>query len=99
MTENEKAATFIGWRPGEVCESEMGCPEWDMDQSSVFHRDHLVAAPDMSDPRNYTKALEGLWWERAMNGRWKVLRSGKAHGFGHTPQKALAALYDAERGT
>lgn len=93
MTENEKAATFIGWLP----------------HITAGHREppcDCTAAPDMSDPRNYMKALiataKDYYVEIVPNdevdGRvWvKIYRGGEPKIEGDQPIKALAALYDAE---
>lgn len=106
MTDNEKAAHFIGWKPFEdmvVCR----CTE-----ERDYHPVEKVAipAPDMSDPRNYMKALEadlegwranidtpeglrGIWLGR-QGGVWAY---GAGLDFAAAVVKALAALYDAER--
>ena len=67
MNDNEKAASFIGWRecPNPKhnwiysCDSHLfhcyGCGRED----SIFARIHLPA-PDMSKPDNYMRALEGI---------------------------------------
>ena len=66
LTENERAATFIGWRPdlqADVCEL---CGAVSSDVPERFRFEHnfrlntAVAAPDLTDPRNYMKALESL---------------------------------------
>lgn len=62
MNANAKAATFTGWKPDVRCLREDwvlfdGCPE------CGFFGDlgpHNRALPDMSDPRNYMKALNEL---------------------------------------
>lgn len=95
MTENEKAGTFIGWKP-----------------------EHDIPAPDMTNPRNYMKALRGLppkyRWSAGnafMRGGdlspeqppverwhiWTVDRVPFNSHFKESPVAALAALYDAER--
>ncbi len=119
MTDNEKAATFIGWGPCldqrwkavEMGYFEcLGChrrePEWNM-----VHR----AAPDMTDPRNYMKALEALLphgfeisfehayghFECCIERAPSVIAdwSGAGSTIGHAVSEALAALYDAEHET
>ena len=59
MTENEKAATFIGWREGDACSGDYGddpnCP-----RRSTYHRAHLVPAPDMSYPKHTWSLLRAL---------------------------------------
>ena len=83
MTENEKAATFVGWG---------------------LWTDSLP--PDMTDPRNYMKALEGLptslRWTIGTSPRdglycriWEVT-FGKTVAAGRTVAIALAALWDVE---
>jgi len=57
MTENEKAATFIGWYPGQICEIcalTDGCYDCDLEIGT-----HIRKVPDMSRPENYMRALEG----------------------------------------
>jgi hypothetical protein len=100
MTDNEKAATFIGWREGVRCTAER---VWGTDACCDGHsaggkKPHDIPAPDMSDPRNYMKALHELpvWF------RWEVTRddcmvtTDKGQYIEPTPVAALAALYDAE---
>lgn len=60
MTDNEKAATFIGWNPTVQCY----CASKGLNRMNPEHADlpieHSMSAPDMSDPRNYMKALEAI---------------------------------------
>jgi hypothetical protein len=65
MTENEKAATFIGWQPGQRCEGVplpasvcWRCSSCGYEYGPFYSGAHSTPAPDMSDPRNYMKALE-----------------------------------------
>jgi hypothetical protein len=97
MTENDKAATFIGWKPGQRCE------RWYTLQSGSWCYDHKtkdahdLPAPDMSDPRNYMKALEACDdWQLAKENQMIWVERGDCRKYGITPRKALAALYDAE---
>jgi hypothetical protein len=53
MTANEKAATFIGWKPGMTCKEAL-------DFSNSKRGMHWHEAPDMSRPENYMKVLEAL---------------------------------------
>ena len=65
MTDNEKAATFIEWKPDTLCKNTHAwnwwcetCnwyPKW----PEQFH-EHAVPAPNMADAARYTKALENL---------------------------------------
>jgi len=99
MTDNEKAATFIGWKPqiGTIVTGATGpyVQQWE------------YAAPDMADPRNYMKALEGLApqyiWHLGryiQGGRYCRILMDEKHPFQtiekRTVIEALAALYDAE---
>jgi hypothetical protein len=99
MNENEKAATFIGWRPTDFfCPYHGdGCLEPECEDR------RKVPAPDMSRPRNYMKALEGLiqkygaiqvtlvsGWVGISTPGWERVANGD------TWLDALAALYDAE---
>jgi len=83
MTDNEKAATFIGWAPNE-------------------HDD--IPAPDMTDPRNYMKALAKVAERRlvrlTVNSEtsgviWTKISIGVEIDE-KSPVAALAALYDVE---
>lgn len=74
MTPNEKAATFIGWKPEQKCAPRWcamrldACPrcgatdiEWKggILQGELYQiTPHDIPAPPMDDPRNYIKALE-----------------------------------------
>ena len=92
MTNNEKAATYIGWR--EWC-SNFDC--W------IRH-----PAPDMTRPENYMRALEmlpaSLTWTmgRDPRGGYYCRIMGSMYGVqdtkgeGINPVEALAALYDKE---
>jgi hypothetical protein len=71
MTDDEKAATFIGWTP-EQCQPEAPYDVWfradsgsgsmrELVQGPCPHghfRPHPIPAPDMSKPQNYMRALE-----------------------------------------
>ncbi len=84
MTDNEKAATFIGWKPGERCNTEgiawLDCPH----KQFKYHYDggdtlgvcveiepHDIPAPDMTDPGNYMKALEKI---DPLKWKWNLAR-------------------------
>lgn len=65
MSDNEKAATFIGWDVGQPCDyplkpisgpDDMFCFECNIPAQDI----HYKPAPDMSDPRNYMKAIEAI---------------------------------------
>lgn len=69
MTDNEKAATFIGWREGQPCShrEQIDGSQWGngIQQCFLCHCRlpidrcfHTDPAPPMADPRNYMKALE-----------------------------------------
>jgi hypothetical protein len=89
MTDNEKAATFIGWKPNARIATNMG--------------EMPLAAPDMSDPNNYMKALDKLVVKYGAI-QLTLIRHAigiATPGFTHHVVKnewpeALAALYDAE---
>lgn len=107
MTENEKAATFIGWV--EICNNCWPCqgphrptPGWV--HSCREHCEvvpHKIPAPDMNLPQNYMLALENL----PIN-EWTIYRDVErdiecrigipAKAIGRTPLEALAAPWDAE---
>lgn len=143
MTDNEKAATFIGWQEGHcdlskgdyrvvdcphtgkhadcsrfvechtwwicLCGAEMPCTTDELNHPQLgpnIHHDR--AAPDMTDPRNYMKALEILSERRlepdlgVTQGHWYVDTDtkGETELYAKTPAEAvilrLVALYDAE---
>lgn len=127
MTENEKAATYIGWNDHQVnrCESRLRTPQgtcWTCgaitpaDSTGGYnkgpHDTLFIPAPDMSDPRNYMKALEavrdaGRWWNIEATGGDRNYRLTTVIMEDRTTQRdtpeeaivgALAALYDAENG-
>lgn len=64
MTDNEKAAHFIGWKP-ELCEAKHPLVMTHGGQKRVRckHNEtsrHTIEAPDMSLPANYMKAVREL---------------------------------------
>jgi len=91
MTDNEKAATFIGWEPDavdricEVCGARKSQVEQKWQDGHIFGNGGTLSAPDMSDPRNYMKALEainaaGHWFPEIMtNGIGWLFRFGRMH--------------------
>jgi hypothetical protein len=128
VTDNQKAATFIGWT-GDLCKNsdwrwetadrETGrCADCaftfsiDQDYPPKFLPGHIAPAPDMSDPRNYMKALEALdeqfaWDVFRRAGKiavmiWRADRSTEDVINNRfvwectTPAAALVVLYDAE---
>lgn len=110
MTDNEKAATFIGWSP-YTCDDG----HCDFCGSRAFPH-HPAQAPDMSDPRNYMKALENLGRDLSIAYRhesgivqltswfcdiaYQSSAFNEINAIGKSPSeavtKALAALYDTE---
>ena len=107
MTENEKASTFIGWKPKTWCKKcEMIDANKHAELAAKFKVGHYVPAPDMTLPNNYMKALEAMdRWAASNTGRkrptsssWYVERDGIEIDR-PTPVAALAALYDAEHPT
>ncbi len=91
MTDNEKAATFIGWK-WHAHRRDGGCIRQDFSVGCDL--------PDMSDPRNYMKALVSCAkLEPTLYchlGAWSV----DINLWRQTPAEAivafLAALYDAD---
>ena len=81
MNDNEKAASFIGWRecPNPEhnwiysCDSHLfhcyGCGRED----SIFARIHLPA-PDMNKPENYMRALEASGRQFAVERKYPATR-------------------------
>ena len=55
LTANEKAATFIGWEPGRLCENWVTCPmlrHYYFDPvlgDVIAHKPHVIEAPDKED--------------------------------------------------
>lgn len=107
LNENEKAATYIGWKPGQPSD----CRFDDSDRycrngTEHCYIDHAIAtkaAPDMSRPDNYMRALDREMCElsRDYDGWQLDLARLKAPAIwystaGEAIIKALAALYDAE---
>ena len=112
MTDNEKAATFIGWSPTPT--NRGYCLAATVrSQSSCF----IAEAPDMSKPQNYMRALEALpdnrWpdmclhenrhWRCSIWSQWNndigshaIYWGGDGETCGEAVVKALVALYDAE---
>jgi hypothetical protein len=100
VTDNEKAATFIGWKP----ELEPAQPSYPNLKLYHPYRGYMPA-PDMSDPRNYMKALEesnvhyqirggpDKQWDRQV---WLQRNDNSVEIERFTVVEALAALYDAE---
>ena len=107
MTENERAATFIGWKPGMVHRLvSMGITTVSVLCDADDPRAQPLEAPDMSDPCNYMRALEGLphntcWSIDCVVPRVRVRIWNRAGMFvsGGNAREALAALWDAENGT
>ena len=105
MTENEKAATWLGWKPTDFA-CWVHADDEKCDDPSCEGR-WKKPALDMSDPRNYMKALESfgpeyLWFVAREYTR--IVRTAKVFAIpagyeGPTPRAALAALWDAENGT
>ena len=98
MTDNEKAATYIGWKEGEKCQRRHN--EF-MDRCSCgagveLDERHDAAAPDMADPRNYMKALESCDNWRLMKRALCWVERNQVVKYGPNAITALAALYDAE---
>lgn len=74
MDANEKAASFIGWKPDTVCTEEGLYPAYDGERcmwtcacgdASLFRdipdrQPHLRPAPDMALVENYMRALEAV---------------------------------------
>jgi hypothetical protein len=104
MTANQKAATFIGWKPDMTCKEAL-------DFSNSKRGMHWHEAPDMSRPENYIKALDSIprEYDVVIEDRWQVTiqRDTDTHGgtnfitfhvdtdCGVAVVDALADLYDA----
>lgn len=112
MTDNEKAATFIGWSPTDWCKAihwhyEQGfavCETCDFNSQKKQIRhpmpEHRSPAPDMADPRNYMKALENLAQAGKDSGSMEAaLTRTIVNRDGGEIVAWLAALYDAEHAT
>ncbi len=105
MTDNEKAATFIGWKPGQICH---GCVARMIDHGFAGldieglpkGTGHEIDAPDMALPQHYMRALDELpdaiGWE-VRREVWGP-RSCTIGGMLRQPSvvEALALLYDTE---
>lgn len=117
LSDNEKAATFIGWKPtlgpSTVCFCGHTAHHHGALKPSACNKcccnkydKANKPAPDLSDPRNYMKALEGLgrrtiWWELYWDDATsQVALLITAHfiyqRIENSVVRALAALYDAE---
>jgi|SRR5579862_3339731 len=115
MNDNEKAATFIGWREGQLgglCRFDDSNRVCQLGTKHCYfdHSKYPEPAPDMSDPRNYMKALDSQMselvrdyegWHCDLTKLWRdeegtvvVKRWHKTAG--EAVISALAALYDAE---
>ena len=108
MNDNEKAATFIGWKPGIRCEDWRHCYqeipfEWECGYHGADTH-HVAVCPDMNCPSNYSRALTALVLKY---GAMQITLTRGAvgiatPGFGHhvienTWAVALAKLYDSEQ--
>ena len=97
MTDNEKAATFIGWEEGqEETNDSIITPEKQAELKAKFNIYLPADAPDMVDPRNWAKALGYAltlddWVELHPN-----IYEALVHRDWLAIVKMLAALYDAE---
>lgn len=112
MTENEKAATFIGWAENKLCNDCRDPQRLHFFGPDVIpllrgeHRQHYMDCPEMADPRNYMKALR-TYYDQAPNEDEKERRYFEIEAaWGCALQKGdgmlipyLAALYDAEHAT
>lgn len=88
MTNNEKAATFVGWKIS--CLTHGNFPNC---KPHCIDRVHSVA-PDMADPHNYMRALESCdRWYKDYKGEWEA-KIDNLCGVGQTPVEVLADLYD-----
>jgi len=108
MTDNEKAATFVGWRPNAPCTDHPSITRVVATEHCTLSAMmvHDVLAPDMSKPENYMRALESLNnYEMSRDERLgcavAIPDFGHAEGRTFTTMAeaavaALAALYAAE---
>lgn len=91
MTDNEKAATFIGWKPDcRGCEKSWEHLDYFNGRKSNEIRHH--DAPDMSRPDNYMKALEavrdkGYVWALGGQPEWLVQASRDRHPDGRGDER------------
>lgn len=110
LSDNEKAATFIGWNP-DRCELTQMLPHHPKDWCPS-HKRYETVAPDMSKPENYMRALGSLenlspsvGYRNVNNGSgWYCEIDGSDDccfysSAGDAVVKALAALYDAQAAT
>lgn len=109
MTDNEKAATFIGWREGQPCShrERIDGSQWGngIQQCFLCHCRlpidrcfHTDPAPPMADPRNYMKALENVAQAgKDSDSMEAALTRTIINRDGGEIVAWLAALYDAER--
>lgn len=102
MTENEKAATYIGWIPEGCTINPASSRACELGTKSCERRHN--PAPDMSKPEHYMWAMEAL----PMNVSWEFNRNyAEGHNcniylpdrriaYGSYPLDTLAMLYDIE---
>lgn len=99
LSVNQKAATFIGWKPSsterrcDICGAIENAVEPRWREGHLFSPPALLPAPDMTDPRNYMRA-DVEWIISQDRTRWTALRNHR-QGTGPSPDIALAALHDA----
>jgi hypothetical protein len=110
MTDDEKAATFIGWDLNQLCVAPMkpidGCADWWCAVCNYAGGSrHDTKCPDMSKPENYMRALEARDWyslDKGDNFRCAVASGDdlisrySKNSMAAAIVEALAALYDAE---
>ena len=111
MTDNEKAATYIGWRPNQPCKCGLRNP------MTGDQYDHYKDAPDMTKPENYMAAVrrkaveddlefefcrdgdtttgKDAWYCHVSNLGSVIVEGKDENDLSLAILKALAALYDA----
>ena len=99
MNNNEKAATYIGWKPDQQCGNTHSynwwCEEcgWRPVYPEKFHI-HSIPAPDMNLPSNYMKA-EVEWEIDTYQCTWSAYHNDK-EGHGGSAVTALTNLWYVE---
>jgi hypothetical protein len=104
MTDNEKAATFVGWSLAATCGDGKNA---DCNHDFWHTREMQNPAPDMSDPKQFWKALEaraaqispmvdsGAAWDHLLDAIYISLRAKDNAAI----VRYLARRYDEERST
>ena len=111
MTDNDRAATYTGWKPGQRCEvrdsfiedrsrNQARCSKcsWNVPLANTFQREHDIPAPLMDDPRNYVRALETVYqkYPQRRPGLLEVVAHTLFSGNVSYILDYLVSIYDAE---